>query len=308
MWITSQWGLSEALLGLGRAREARDQARAALHVCGQRGITGQALELERVLAVAEAELGDASAADRLDALIAHQTSLSVTGLRLGLTYEARARIAILSADADAFERYARLTARAYRHGAHSPLAARYERLMNAAARRGFGTTTQLRDLERAGASTMQRTNEDVQTIVERTMTAAQSVDERGQLALQLICDAVEASRGHLYLATEDGLTLAASYRTTAPDSSFTARVSALCEAMRQEHVPMQLEYDDQFYHLLPIQSQPANTNMAGLAAVTTARAPRVAELAGVLGALAAHVIRMTQESGAGAHPAGASRG
>ena len=297
MWITAQWGLCEALLGLGHARVARDQASDALRVCGERGITGQALELERVLAVAEAELGDARAAERLEALIAHQESLGVTGLRLGLTYEARARVAILTADAEAFERYARLTARAYRHGAHSPLATRYERLMNEAARRGLGATTQLRDFERASALSQQlAASEDVKTLVERTMTAAHTVDERGQLALQLICDAVEASRGHLYLTTENALTLAASYRTGPADSGLTARVSAFYEAMRdgsEPHVPMQLEYEDQVYHLLALRSAGAQAgNMAGLAAVITTGGPRVSELAGVLGALAAHVIQM----------------
>jgi hypothetical protein len=296
MWITAQWGLSEALIELGRPGEARERAGAALGVCSERGITDRALELERVLAVAEAELGDLRAAARLEAMIAHQTQLGVTGLRLGLTYEARARVAILSADADAFERYARLTARAYRHGAHSPLAARYERLMNEASRRGLGTTTQLRDLERASASSVRLTtsDDDLQTQVERTMTAAHSVDERGQLALQLICDAVQATCGHLYLTTADGLTPAASYRTGPADSGFSARLSEIYTAMcdRTDHAPTQLEYEDQVYELLVLRTEgELGANMAGLAAVITTHPPRASELARALGAVAAHIIR-----------------
>jgi hypothetical protein len=174
----------------------------------------------------------------------------------------------------------------------------------------LGTTTQLRDLERASASRDQPTaTEDVKTLVEQTMTAAQTVDERGQLALQLICDAVEASSGHLYLTTGDALTLAASYRTAPANSGLTARISTFYNALRDrseaaapaepQQVPTQLEYEDQLYQLLVLRVEgDRGLDIAGLAAIITTSAPRVSELAAVLGALAAHVIRMKPATGA----------
>jgi hypothetical protein len=175
--------------------------------------------------------------------------------------------------------------------------------MNEAARRGLGATTQLRDFARASATSMRlTTSDDVKTLVERTMTAAQTVDERSQLALQLMCDAVEASSGHLYLTEGEGLTLAASYRTAAPEPSFSARLSALYQAMRaQSDAPkdqrFQLAYEDQLYEVLALRSQGEDVELVGLAALITRRAPRVSQLAGVLGALGAQVVRMKPTSG-----------
>jgi hypothetical protein len=75
------------------------------------------------LALAECKLGDARAAARLDQLIARQNQLGTTGLRMGMSYEARALVAVWSADAAAFEHFAKLTAREYWHGAQTTLAA-----------------------------------------------------------------------------------------------------------------------------------------------------------------------------------------
>jgi tetratricopeptide (TPR) repeat protein len=138
VWVTAQAGLSEALQALGRTEEARERARAALEVCDELQIHSHANELVRALALAEAKLGDYSTAnDRLDRLIERQLTLGATGLRLGLSYEARAQIAIWSGDQPVFEHYSRLTAREYRHGARSPLGARYDRLIHEARKRGY---------------------------------------------------------------------------------------------------------------------------------------------------------------------------
>jgi hypothetical protein len=74
-------------------------------------------------------------------LIAQQRALGVTGLHLGATYEARARIAIWDEDTAAIERYTQLTAEEYRHGSGSALGARYERLMSEARRASVRPTS-----------------------------------------------------------------------------------------------------------------------------------------------------------------------
>jgi hypothetical protein len=65
-------------------------------------------------------------------LIADQRAIGITGLLLGASYEARARVAIWSGDQAGIARYLTLTATEYRHGHNSALGARYERLLREA--------------------------------------------------------------------------------------------------------------------------------------------------------------------------------
>ena len=75
-------------------------------------------------------------------------------MNLGVSYEARARIAIWAGDGPGVAEYARLTAHEYRHGSGSPLGARYERLMDEARSAISGPLPNLEDFQsRALAST-----------------------------------------------------------------------------------------------------------------------------------------------------------
>jgi hypothetical protein len=213
IWIASCAGLAEAQLYSGRPERAREHARTTLAFCEQRQITSVSGEVTRVLALAEATLGEyAPAIARLEALIAGQKAAGVTGPRVGTNYEARARIAIWNEDEAAFEQYSRLAANEYRRGAHSPLAVRYERLVNEALRAGFHATAELSDFE---PSTMLESSSadmpDVQTTVLRAMTGAQRREERAKRALRLLCEARAAIGGHLYLVGQEHPQLVASY-------------------------------------------------------------------------------------------------
>jgi hypothetical protein len=143
-------------------------------------------------------------------LIARQQELGVTGLWLGLACEARAQIAIRSGDSAAFAHYALLTAREYRHGASSPLAARYERLMNEAARHGLHPAASLADLPDTPTTLTSSTSDDPLTMVMRHMAHRSTAEERAQVALQLSCIAHDVTAGHLYLVVADGFKLSAS--------------------------------------------------------------------------------------------------
>lgn len=156
VWITAQTGLSEALLGLEQPLQARAVAAAALAMCEAAEVQSHSYELIRALALAEAQLGQHDTAlARLERLIRRQVAAGVGGLRLGVTYEACAQVAIWARDEDALRVYAQLTAREYRYGASSPLSARYQRLMNEAQRGGMSCMPNLAALRasvRAGAS------------------------------------------------------------------------------------------------------------------------------------------------------------
>ncbi len=147
-WVSAQTGRAEALLQLGDYEAAQTSARAALEICTRCGVETTSDGLVRVLSLAEAKCGHRVAAQlRIERLIEQQRGFGVTGLKLGMTYEARALIAIWSRDEPAFEHFARLTAREYRYGARCPLGARYDALMYEARRCGIEPAIELLSLE-----------------------------------------------------------------------------------------------------------------------------------------------------------------
>ncbi len=225
--LSARAGLAECLMCVGRDEEARRVASAALADAEARDIgLGGVFDIIRVLALAEGKLGDPRGAQRLDELIARQNALGSTGLRMGLSYEARARIAIWSGDAAAFERFSERTAREYRHGARTPLGARYERLMNEAARAGMRAKLTLVDFQAlAGTGTSGIGSDELLTMVTRSMAGHRSADERTQIALQMICVAHGTREGYLFLLTHAGPVLRASHGSSAPRAVLSDRVA-----------------------------------------------------------------------------------
>jgi hypothetical protein len=216
-WLAAHAGMCETLLALGESEEARARATTAMAYCDEAGIELGAYDLVRVLALAEAKLGDYGAAHaRLDGLIERQTALGVSGLKLGLSYEARAQIAIWSGDKQTFDQFARLTAREYRHGAESPLGARYESLINEALRQGFETGPALADFEPTTLVASQSHFRDVQSAVQAAMSQAQQPESRSRKALELVCSASGSESGHLYWVGPQHVALAATFRTGEP--------------------------------------------------------------------------------------------
>jgi hypothetical protein len=203
----------ETLVELGRYGEARDYADAALTTCRALGLDFLSHEVARVLALAEAKLGEYdAAAARLEAVIIARKVLGVTGLGLGAVYEARARVAIWAGDDAALETYAELTAREYRHGHGSTLGARYERLM-AEARR---TLNRASHAAGAGSIPLRTGFRTAAESVGETLASASTPEERARRALKLLCDDRGARIGHLYLLGDGGLHLVASRGEPAP--------------------------------------------------------------------------------------------
>jgi serine/threonine-protein kinase len=202
MWSGAHVCLAEALLATNQPAEAR----AVLQRLNAHSLRPEA---ERALALIEARLGDAAAVPRIEALIASQRELGVSGLRLGISYEARAQIAIWQRDANAFEEYAVLTAHEYRYGADSALGARYDRLINEARRHGLQTTATLEHFASDAQHSTIFTN-DVRSTVQRSLTPEQTTSGRMLAALQLICAERHVTDGLLYVRGAEGLALAAS--------------------------------------------------------------------------------------------------
>jgi len=221
MWTQVSALLSEVLLAQGRADEALVAARAGFERRSPNCVE-QTPELVIALALAEASVGEASAVPRLEALIAHKNQLGSQGLRLGMAYEARARIAIWQRDATTFERYAELTAREYRYGAGSPLGARYERLRNEAMRQGLHAAATLSDYVMPHEFSTVLTA-DLHSTVVREMGGLERIEERAASALQLLCASRNAKAGQLFLTCAGELRLCAS-RGELPESPEPSRL------------------------------------------------------------------------------------
>jgi hypothetical protein len=203
---------AEALIELGRAPEAKEGAERALALCAECKITVLSHAIVRALAVAEAKVGDyAGGSTRLEGLIREQTALGVTGLHLGATYEARARIAIWARDTPAIEQFGRLTAREYRHGQGSPLAARYQRLLDESRTAVARGLPKLWELESTRLEQTSATRGSDTSVVSRTLQGAETLRERASRALRLLGDGKAGLEAHFYLACEKGLSLVTSH-------------------------------------------------------------------------------------------------
>jgi tetratricopeptide (TPR) repeat protein len=209
-------GLVETLTALGAHAEALEVGERALETCAKYGIGASAHELSRVTALADAKLGNFDrAVARLERVIADQRELGVTGLNLGASYEARARVAIWAGDADAVQTYTRLTAQEYRHGRGSPLGARYERLMEEAGKAGSGPLPSLADFD-AGSGQLGLLTTTPDALVTQAMSGAEQAADRGRRALRLLCDERKSDGGHLYLFADTGLSHVASIGDRVP--------------------------------------------------------------------------------------------
>jgi hypothetical protein len=156
------------MIGLGRNHHARAAGENALALCRRLEIGVSGYGIARAVALAEAKTGAYhDAATRLDGVIAGQLELGISGLHLGASYEARARVAICAEDPQAVAHYAALTAREYRHGRNSPLGARYERLMHEA---------RLADKANPPSASL-----DTRVQESTSSSAAQSIDESSEL-------------------------------------------------------------------------------------------------------------------------------
>ncbi|HKU41203.1 MAG TPA: AAA family ATPase [Polyangiales bacterium] len=222
-WVPAASGLCESLFHLERIEEARDFALHALDVCERLELGSHGYPLLRTLALCDAKRGEYPAASaRLEALIERQLEHGSSGLRLGLSYEARARIAIWAEDAASYEHFARLAAREYRYGARCPLGARYERLSHEATRRGFQARVELADFE---PTTIQQSaaveHQNWSEVVLRSMAGSSEPRERAHRGLRVVCDARGARGGHLYLVTPRGVELAASQALPPPPSQLS---------------------------------------------------------------------------------------
>ncbi len=218
VWPSAVTGFIEVLVSSGQYEEARGYGERALATCRSLGIGVLSHEISRALALAEGKLNlHPQAVARLDALIEEQRRIGVSGLMIGATYEARARIAIWAGDDAGLAEYATLTAKEYRHGNGSPLGARWERLMAEARRASKRALPRLADFESKPMWTGKVWTSATEIVSEVLREASTALD-RASLTLKLLCDDRGATSGYLYLVEGKRLTLVAAQASSAtPD-------------------------------------------------------------------------------------------
>jgi hypothetical protein len=207
-WPMAASGYIETLVELGRHDEARAFGVAGIEFCKERDIRVLSHGISRALSLAEAKLGDhAGAAERLERVIVEQRRLGITGLQLGASYEARARVAIWAGDRDALQEFGRLTAAEYRYGKNSPLGGRYERLINEAGRSAGGRLPDLSEFSSTTRAEIPSAKDgdgyayalDAMRIMQGTTTLV----ERAARALGVLCTEYRATGGYLYAIRPD---------------------------------------------------------------------------------------------------------
>jgi tetratricopeptide (TPR) repeat protein len=225
-WPRVTSGYIETLVERGQYAEAQIHGEQALDKCREHGIGISRFEIERAVALVEAKLNDhTAAAARLERLIAAQRELGLSGLNLGLSYEARARIAIWAGDHTAVETYTQLTAGQYRPGRASSLGARYERLMLEARAAGIRSLRPADDaLAHFTSPQLGNDHVTVATTIGQMLDAIENSDERARQALQMLCEAHGGTAGHLYVMRKQGLVHAASHAALSPSAMLTASV------------------------------------------------------------------------------------
>jgi hypothetical protein len=243
-WPNLAGAYAQALVNAGRYEDARRYGERALAEAERLDIRTLD-DVVRALALALTRLGEYSqACARLQALIDRQLGLGVTGLHLGASYEARARIAIIANDQPAVETYARLTAEQYRHGRGSPLGARYEALMSEARSAGVVVLPSLSDFEihTIGLTEVRTISSSAFAYVTSALRTVTDADQRSQRALRLICDAYSAESGHLYLIRhEHDLERTASQGPHPPgEAQLALAQTCLDQAMSQDDVATEM--------------------------------------------------------------------
>jgi len=209
-WVNAVEGYISVLIDGGELQQARAFGLHAIERCEALGMSGCYGHL-RPLALAEAKLGDhASAAKRLDAMIAQRAERRPSMLLLD--YEVRARVAILAGDGATAAHFTRLvtTADGAADGGARRLATR-ARLIDEARRAGIDLDVPLSGFESALRVEHVRPapGHAAHALVAAAIADVHDSAARAQRALELLAQALDASTGQLYYVSTSQLQCAA---------------------------------------------------------------------------------------------------
>lgn len=209
VWYLAVEGKLVTLLELGRAEEAQRIALEAIALCEREDLGLGAWTLERLLALAEARLGQhASALHRIEAVIASFERIGVSGLLLAAAYECRARIALGLEDEALFDQSVARCSEVYGRTRSAALRAKLSRLLGEARSNGLQPAVLAEDPR----TTMTRTQTATGTL-QTALAGCRGPAERARQALRLLLLEADQSQGFLYTVQDQGATLGAAVGT-----------------------------------------------------------------------------------------------
>jgi tetratricopeptide (TPR) repeat protein len=180
------------LVELGQPARAKELALAALPILEQGEMGVLSGHIICALAQAEGELGELDRAiERIDEQITLLEERQVSGLFAALTYELRAKLALMARDSEGLSRAIERGREHYGVSADSPFTARVARLFAAARTAGLVSEASAALAERnvvSGAVARLR----------RELAQCSEVEERAERAVVLLVEMTGALHGHLY--------------------------------------------------------------------------------------------------------------
>jgi hypothetical protein len=218
------------LNALGRHAEAVSTGRHYLTASLERGLElGDCALMVRPLAEALALSGNAEEAIELaEALIARFEGAGDSGLGLGSCYETRARIALATRDAEAFDRWTERCRSEYQRAHNPALRAKLARLLREGQLAHVAGPLTSTEPAREEEDASERVGEDG-TVLSR-MAECVDARERARCALTLLMEETGAGEGHLYGWLSGRLTHLVSVPELAPPLGLDEMIQRCIEA------------------------------------------------------------------------------
>ena len=227
LWLAMRGYFASALNLAGQHERAKALLTEALtHPDAELDVLALTLDSQRQLALAEAGLGNhAEAARQLDALLAEHGQHD-NPLLVGLLHKARAELALLQDDKEAFESHLSSMERRFRHTKNPALIGQCEALAERAARNGLRPSFEPDPYRaRAVARLQKHARTGMRSVAELTIAP-----DRAEYALSLIMERSGAAAGYLYLRDPSGLRLAAASEPHEPPHELETELRRLCGA------------------------------------------------------------------------------
>jgi hypothetical protein len=214
----------DILNALGRDDEAADRARYYLERVDAKELGTGDTELYAAAAVALARAGEHARAVRLlDNAIAHSQDVGRKGIPIGALYFGRARLAIAANDRTEFEHFAELCAEEFKSTRNPSMTARFERLLQEAARSALATEIQSPNVREL--LEMARVPSVYVTLQSR-MDECFDMGDRARCALTLLLEHVQRFEGQLYGVYGQEIKLLAALPEETADAATAAWVNA----------------------------------------------------------------------------------
>jgi hypothetical protein len=262
------WGLAATMHVLllhaqGRSPDAVERGLAYIALCEQEHLRTTRLALLRVVAEALTRVGRvAEALSMIEEHIELLKAQRAAGLLLGLAYEARARVAIVTNDEEAIRHYAQLCAQEYKGSRNPALNTKYKGLIREAESAGVMVTTGLQQaIGTTGDFMLGEISRATQladhTLSSRLIGCADRA-QRAREALRLLLENAGAAGGFLFEQDAGTLEMLAMVEEDAPSADLLRALASCIPSS-----PAEVDDAATSFEALGADAQPSSIMHAG---------------------------------------------